>query len=589
MDRSRIWPAFSPSWILHEDADLLAVDKPETMPTHAAEEARGDDLVTRLGGWLTARGDDPYLGVHQRLDRDTSGVLVFARRKAANRSLASQFEGRAVEKRYLAAVEGWPETRKQTTVRVPLVEEAGLMVAARPGDRKAQMAVTHLKLRSFRRGGGGGGGNAGRGRALVEVTLETGRMHQARAHLAHLNAPVAGDPLYGGPAAPRSALARRGAGAGAPGEREEDARCCARRCLSEFARWLEDGDPGRRHLRRAGSSSRARLQRAVARRYALGHAADRTPMTDTFRLVNEAGDGLPALAIDVYGEHAVVQLYAGRDRRADPWAAVGTTSARARCGARARVHRRVPQGATAAGEPAGRHATRRSGATRAGAWRAGAGSARGPRGGAAAVGLARRWLVDRSVPRSATQPAPRARAGGRQETCSICSRTPAPSPWRRREGGAMSTTSVDAAVVALERGRREPARGRAARFQPQPGAHRFVAEDVFAWLARAASKNERFDLVGLRSARATRRPRSAASSRPATTRSWRPRCSSSCDRTARSSPAPTTGGRRRRVFARRSSRRRGRPGARWPASATWRHQPIFPLRREANRTSRARS
>ena len=99
MDRSRIWPAFVPAWILHEDADLLAVDKPETMPTHAAEESRGDDLVTRLGGWLAARGDDPYLGVHQRLDRDTSGVLVFARRKAANRSLATQFEGRAVEKR----------------------------------------------------------------------------------------------------------------------------------------------------------------------------------------------------------------------------------------------------------------------------------------------------------------------------------------------------------------------------------------------------------------------------------------------------------------------------------------------------------
>ncbi len=240
MDRSRIWPAFAPSWIVHEDADLLAVDKPETMPTHAAEEARGDDLVTRLGDWLKARGDDPYLGVHQRLDRDTSGVLVFARRKAANRSLASQFEGRAVEKRYLAAVEGWPEQRKQTTVRVPLVEDQGLMVAARPGDRKAQMAVTHFKLRRFVRGGR-------RGRALVEVTLETGRMHQARAHLAHLGTPDRRRFALRRAGRAAAPAARRGAGAGAPddGKAAGAARAGAAR-IHPLARGRRSGS---RHLR----------------------------------------------------------------------------------------------------------------------------------------------------------------------------------------------------------------------------------------------------------------------------------------------------------------------------------------------------
>jgi 23S rRNA (cytosine1962-C5)-methyltransferase len=317
MDRSAIWPAFVPSWILHEDVDLLVVDKPETMPTHAAEEARGDDLVTRLGDWLEARGDDPYLGVHQRLDRDTSGVLVFARRKAANRSLASQFEGRAVEKRYLAAVEGWPEQRQQTTVRVPLVESQGLMVAARPGDKKAQSAVTHFKLRRFVRGGR-------RGRALVEVTLDTGRMHQARAHLAHLGTPIAGDPLYDGPAAPRLLLHAEELALAHPATGK---RTVLRAPVPlEFTRWLEDGDPGLAIYDHPQLFARA-LARSVARRYALGHSADRTPRTDTFRLVNEGGDGLPALAIDVYDEHAVVQLYAGGGEgsaeagaaSADPW------------------------------------------------------------------------------------------------------------------------------------------------------------------------------------------------------------------------------------------------------------------------------
>src|SRR5512141_2871273 len=113
MDRSRVWPDFDDAWIVHADEDLIVVDKPDGVPSQAADPERPDDLLTRLRG----RRGDAYLGVHQRLDRDTSGVLLLTQRKEANGAVAAQFEGRKVEKRYLAAVTGWPEERASAVLR----------------------------------------------------------------------------------------------------------------------------------------------------------------------------------------------------------------------------------------------------------------------------------------------------------------------------------------------------------------------------------------------------------------------------------------------------------------------------------------
>src|SRR5258708_17524434 len=116
MDRMRLWPDFRDAWILHDDPDLIAIDKREGVPSEAAAPERADDVVTRLGRLLEARGEDSYLGVHQRLDRDTSGVLVYARRRAANKGLSAQFERRRVEKTYVACVRGWPAGRGRRTL-----------------------------------------------------------------------------------------------------------------------------------------------------------------------------------------------------------------------------------------------------------------------------------------------------------------------------------------------------------------------------------------------------------------------------------------------------------------------------------------
>src|SRR5580704_13530425 len=112
MDRRAVWPDFRAEWILHDDGDVLAIDKPVGVPSQAPDPERPDDVVTRLRAHLGGA----YLGVHQRLDRDTSGVMIFARRKEANARLAAQFEGRGVRKVYLAAVEGWPRGRGRATL-----------------------------------------------------------------------------------------------------------------------------------------------------------------------------------------------------------------------------------------------------------------------------------------------------------------------------------------------------------------------------------------------------------------------------------------------------------------------------------------
>src|SRR5260221_5766251 len=136
MDRATVWTDCRDGWIIQEDADLLVVDKPVGTSSMAADPARPDDVVTRLKRFLRERGGDGYLGVHQRLDRDTSGVLVFARRREANARLAAQFEGRTVKKTYRACVGGRPKGKPPATPpHSPAPPGEGTIRAVPPRDR----------------------------------------------------------------------------------------------------------------------------------------------------------------------------------------------------------------------------------------------------------------------------------------------------------------------------------------------------------------------------------------------------------------------------------------------------------------------
>jgi RluA family pseudouridine synthase len=172
--------------IIHEDDDVVVVDKPEGLAAIPERMPRGDSLAERLGA---ERGERLYI-VH-RIDKATSGLIVFARSAAAHQFLCRQFELREVGKTYLAVVGGVIEP------------DEGLI------DRP---------LRTF--GSGRMGVDADRGKpcitefrvverfavhTFVEARPKTGRRHQIRVHLYSIGHPVAGDPLYGESDVQRSA------------------------------------------------------------------------------------------------------------------------------------------------------------------------------------------------------------------------------------------------------------------------------------------------------------------------------------------------------------------------------------------------
>ncbi|WNG55460.1 RluA family pseudouridine synthase [Archangium gephyra] len=178
-------PASEPTLrILHEDADVIAVDKPAGMTAQPTEGRVGDSLVDRVGEYLKRPA-----GLVHRLDRETSGVTVFGKTPQATTALAEEFrEGRA-RKRYLAAV-GPVALPPQGTIDLPLSKDP-----SRPGRWRATRAANGISaLTEYRVL------HAGPDFCLVELLPQTGRTHQLRAHLTALGAPILGDKRYGGAA-----------------------------------------------------------------------------------------------------------------------------------------------------------------------------------------------------------------------------------------------------------------------------------------------------------------------------------------------------------------------------------------------------
>lgn len=176
--------------ILFEDADIIVVDKPAGMIVHPAPGYPDGTLVDELLRHcpkMAGVGSAERSGVVHRLDRETSGVMVFAKTDRAYRALRTEFEGHTrVKKTYLAVLHGAssPRTGTLDTLIGRRADKKRMRVVEPGGD--GQRAVTHWEV--LQKHGG---------LALVEFVIETGRMHQIRVHAAHLGHPVAGDLLYG--------------------------------------------------------------------------------------------------------------------------------------------------------------------------------------------------------------------------------------------------------------------------------------------------------------------------------------------------------------------------------------------------------
>ena len=178
--------------IVHQDADLIVIDKPAGLLSVATESQKTDTAFARLRAYLDDRREGRPFVVH-RLDRETAGLLLFARSPAIRDRLQTSWD--AVTKTYLAVVEGAPRLA-EGVVRNFLTEGKDLRVRASAGRPPgAKEAVSHYRV------------VATRGRySLVEVRLGTGRKHQIRVHLAGLGCPVIGDAAYGAQTDPAGRL-----------------------------------------------------------------------------------------------------------------------------------------------------------------------------------------------------------------------------------------------------------------------------------------------------------------------------------------------------------------------------------------------
>lgn len=170
--------------IVYEDDALLIINKPAGLVVHPAVGNWHGTLVNALLHHAPKLDTLPRAGIVHRLDKDTSGLLMVAKTLQAHTSLVEQLQERTITREYLALVKGWMTAGG--TVDEP--------IGRHPVDRKrnavrrdGKEAITHYRLEQrFKR------------HTLIRVKLETGRTHQIRVHMAHINYPLVGDPVYGG-------------------------------------------------------------------------------------------------------------------------------------------------------------------------------------------------------------------------------------------------------------------------------------------------------------------------------------------------------------------------------------------------------
>ena len=173
-----------PLAVLHEDPDLLVLDKPPGLVVHPGAGNRSGTLLNRLLAYDPGLRAVPRAGLVHRLDKDTSGLMLVARSLRAHTRLVARIKSREVERTYEAVVIGSPPP--SATVEAAIGRHRTHRIRMAVGSH-GRPAVTHYRVvERYPR------------HARLEVRIETGRTHQIRVHLAHLGHPIVGDATYGG-------------------------------------------------------------------------------------------------------------------------------------------------------------------------------------------------------------------------------------------------------------------------------------------------------------------------------------------------------------------------------------------------------
>lgn len=186
-------------FILYEDEDVIVLDKPAGISVHPASGKDTDTLANRLAFYLRDKKEDSVIRIPGRLDKDTSGAVLAVKNRAAATRLERQRAGGTLQKSYLA-ITGQAPDPPAGVIRLPIgidPQKQNQMCITADG----KTAVTHYETLC-----------AGEGCALIRLSLETGRTHQIRVHMAAVGCPLLGDPIYGDGAVPgmkRTALHAR--------------------------------------------------------------------------------------------------------------------------------------------------------------------------------------------------------------------------------------------------------------------------------------------------------------------------------------------------------------------------------------------
>lgn len=170
--------------VVYEDFDILVVDKPPFMVVHPTKSHDEATLANAAAHYFKSRNEKMKIRFVNRLDMNTSGLVVIAKNPYAHHIISEDMAKDNVAKKYITVVKGVPEN-EEGTIDIPIYRPTEDSIK-RTADSRGQSAVTHYRIKEKFQ-------NA----ALLEVRIETGRTHQIRVHLSHIGHPIIGDELYG--------------------------------------------------------------------------------------------------------------------------------------------------------------------------------------------------------------------------------------------------------------------------------------------------------------------------------------------------------------------------------------------------------
>ena len=179
----QIVPTELPLNIVYEDEDLLVINKSADLPIHPSVNNYDNTLANALMWYYQQRGETFVYRCINRLDRDTTGLLIVAKNMLSGGILSDMMKKREIHREYLAIAEG--KVPKEGTIDAPIARKEKSVIERCVNFEKGDRAVTHYRRLDYRNG-----------YSLVKLKLETGRTHQIRVHMKYIGHPLTGDYLY---------------------------------------------------------------------------------------------------------------------------------------------------------------------------------------------------------------------------------------------------------------------------------------------------------------------------------------------------------------------------------------------------------